>query len=133
MFNLTKSTHLPKNPQKISRNLSYNNINGCLNSTLFQTIALLDISNNELNCFSNDTFSNNPIIQLHLENNRFTQIPTQIGMLQSLNILDLSSNQIQTIPTQIGMLQSLRDLDLSSNQIQTIPTQIGMLTTLYTL
>lgn len=75
-------------------------------------------------------------------------IPTQIGDLTALEVLDLSGNQLTgSIPTQIGKLTALTELKLSGNQLGSgppsageargvftdIPTQIGDLTKLTTL
>ena len=75
-------------------------------------------------------------------------IPTQIGDLTGLKVLDLSGNQLTgSIPTQIGKLTALTELKLSGNQLGSgpptageargvftdIPTQIGYLTKLTTL
>ena len=75
-------------------------------------------------------------------------IPTQIGKLTGLKVLDLSGNQLTgAIPTQIGKLTALTELKLSGNQLGSgppaagearsvftdIPTQVGKLTKLTTL
>ena len=75
-------------------------------------------------------------------------IPTQIGKLTGLKVLDLSGNQLTgAIPTQIGNLTALTELKLSGNQLGSgppvageardlpadIPTQLGNLEKLTTL
>ena len=59
-------------------------------------------------------------------------IPTQIGDLTALEILDLRDNQLTgSIPTQIENLTALTALQLSGNQLTgSIPTQIEYLTAL---
>jgi Leucine-rich repeat (LRR) protein len=58
------------------------------------------------------------------------QIPSQIGLLTRLTVLDLDSNELTgTIPTQIGLLRGLLSLNLHDNGLfGTIPQQIGKLT-----
>lgn len=61
-------------------------------------------------------------------------LPSEIGLLTSLEILQLSRQPFLrgTIPTEIGQLTRLRHLDLSSSYMMsgTIPTEIGRLTNL---
>ena len=59
-------------------------------------------------------------------------IPTQIGDLTALEILDLRDNQLTgAIPTQIEKLTALTKLHLRDNQLTgSIPTQVGRLTAL---
>lgn len=63
------------------------------------------------------------------------KIPTQLGALRGLTVLNLSQNQLTgAIPTQIGDLAALENLDLGYNQLTgSIPTQVGKLRRLTTL
>jgi len=70
---------------------------------------------------------------LDLYNNELTgSIPTEIGLLTMLQILDLYINELTgSIPTEIGLLTMLDELYLDGNQLTgSIPTEIGLLTML---
>ena len=62
-------------------------------------------------------------------------IPTQIGRLASLRLLDASFNSISgTLPTQVGMLHQLRSLNIFHNRISgALPTQLAGCTSLLNL
>ena len=82
------------------------------------------------------TVSNNQVEGLVLHNNGLTgQIPTELGQLTNLVLLDFSSNQLSgAIPTELGQLTSLADLDFRKNQLSgMIPTELGQLTNLVLL
>ncbi|UOB16905.1 leucine-rich repeat domain-containing protein [Abyssalbus ytuae] len=70
------------------------------------------------------------IIKLNLFSNKLTSIPSEIGQLTSLKILDLSGNQLTSIPVEVGQLIGLEELHLYKNQLTSIPAQIGQLTNL---
>lgn len=58
-------------------------------------------------------------------------IPSWIGELISLKILDLSGNRIRgNIPDEIGLLYNLEKLDLSVNKFSRLPAAIGNLSSL---
>lgn len=59
-------------------------------------------------------------------------IPSELGLLKQLTILALSDNALSgTIPTQLQMLSRLRSLDLNRNTLTgSIPTHLGMPTQL---
>ena len=59
--------------------------------------------------------------------NQLLTLPTSIGNLKSLRILDLRNNQLTSLPNSIGNLQSLEELDLRHNEFITIPTIIRKL------
>ncbi|TFG03003.1 MAG: hypothetical protein EU542_03570 [Promethearchaeota archaeon] len=54
-------------------------------------------------------------------------VPSSIGHLTCLKVLNLSGNEIRTIPNFIFSLSNLQELDLSNNRIETIPTLISKL------
>ncbi|CAB9518932.1 expressed unknown protein [Seminavis robusta] len=60
------------------------------------------------------------------------QIPTEFGLLTSLEVLKLSHNQLTgEIPSDLGLLTSLDSLELDGNQLtNTVPSDFGLLTTL---
>ncbi|NJK99654.1 MAG: GTP-binding protein [Spirulinaceae cyanobacterium SM2_1_0] len=59
--------------------------------------------------------------ELDLAGQELTELPPEIGQLQSLQQLNLSGNQISEIPAALAQLQSLQQLNLWGNQIREIP------------
>lgn len=65
---------------------------------------------------------------LRLSNNKFKQLPPDIGRLACLESLALDGNDLGEIPPQIGNLTQPKDLDLDSNEhLKTLPKEIGQL------
>ena len=82
------------------------------------------------------TVENGAVTELLLVfNNLRGSIPSEIGDLTSLEILELYGNQLSSsIPSEIGNLTSLEVLWLTDNQLRgAIPSEIGDLTSLETL
>lgn len=76
------------------------------------------------------------VSELHLSDVGLkSTIPSAIGKLTSLAVLDLSKNSLSgTIPTNIGLLSSLNNLDLSNNElVGTLPTTLASLSQLQVL
>lgn len=55
------------------------------------------------------------------------ELPSSVGLLSSLQILDLGMTGISSIPEQIGKLISLRKLNLFRTKISSLPSSIGNL------
>jgi Leucine-rich repeat (LRR) protein len=71
------------------------------------------------------------VVQINLPNNNLEgNIPTEIGNLDSLSILDVSGNSINGIPPSIGNLKTLDTLALFGCPVNTLPPEIGSLTDL---
>ena len=68
--------------------------------------------------------------RLNLTELGLTELPPEIGQLQSLTALDLNDNQLTGLPREIGQLQSLTDLFLNNNQLTGLPREIGQLQSL---
>jgi Leucine-rich repeat (LRR) protein len=74
---------------------------------------------------------NSRVVQINLPyNNLVGNIPSEIGNLDSLSILDLSSNSINGIPSSIGNLITLDTLALFGCPINSLPPEIGGLSDL---
>ena len=61
----------------------------------------------------------NQLEELHLYDNRLTELPSEIGDLKELWRLDVSNNQLVSLPTSILKLNQLklRWLDVSGNPL----------------
>lgn len=116
-------------------NLSNNLFTGSLPTVFGQmpTLQRLDVSYNQLSGnipldFFGDssTEGGNMVVFRASSNNLIGQLPTQFGLMQTLNILALDDNGLDgTIPTEIGSLSRLQILDLSKNAFAgSIPTTI---------
>jgi internalin A len=70
---------------------------------------------------------------LDLSFKNITELPAEIGDLESLSVLDLSGNQLRDLPTAIINLPNLHKLYLSNNQLRELPTEICNLKNLHEL
>lgn len=79
------------------------------------------------------------LISLHISNevkatgSNLQTVPTEIGKLKNLKILELNTLQLTSIPREIWELTNLSALNLSGNEINSISNEIGSLTKLNTL
>ena len=79
------------------------------------------------------TVVSNRVTEIELQKNNLSgSIPSSLGNLTSLEILNLDTNQITgTIPTQLGDLENLQFLHLDGNKLTgPIPIELGNLTSL---
>ena len=67
---------------------------------------------------------------LNLDENQLTSVPAEIGQLATLESLDLYGNKLTSVPADIGQLTSLEELDLNCNQLTSVPAEIGQLAAL---
>ena len=54
----------------------------------------------------------------------FQKLPSKIGKLSKLRVLDLENNQLESLPQEIGLLSELQELNLASNCLSTLPKAI---------
>lgn len=141
-----------------SLNLAMNDLTGVIPTSIqsLSQLEKLSLGNNNLGGQVTIRSSLVMLKEFNVENNRFTSIGTEIGLLTSLRLLTMYDNDILddlptqignltmlerldlhknsligSIPTEVGRLLRLKDLDLSNNNItSTIPTEIGLLTNL---
>jgi hypothetical protein len=67
------------------------------------------------------------LTMLNLKFNDLIKLPKQIGNLTKLTMLSLENNQLITLPPEIGNLKELTVLGLENNQLITLPPEIGNL------
>ncbi|XP_044482780.1 receptor-like protein 7 [Mangifera indica] len=136
--------------------LSHNNFDGYLSARFFENLKAminLDEEKKKLNYMGSTIYRDSVEmvvkgIEIQLEkipttstnidfsnNNFHGEIPSSIGKLHSLRLLNLSHNTLTGhIPLSLGDLSALEALDLSSNKlVGVIPTQLVSLTFLSTL
>lgn len=102
---------------------------GCAQSGLLST--KMDLSGTALTKVSMNIFDRTDLTELNLSNNNLTDaLPSQIGQLRNLRILNASNNQMTGVPSEIGKLSKLEELDLSNNQLTGLPNELGNLTNL---
>lgn len=65
------------------------------------------------------------VVRLSLEN--ISLLPSIVGALRMLEILEVENGSVAIVPQEIGNLQNLKVLDLSDNQIQSLPDGITSL------
>ena len=64
---------------------------------------------------------------LNLARNHFAGLPSGIGALRMLEMVDLSHNRLREVPVCLLALGKLRQLCLGYNQIAALPTGLGRL------
>jgi Leucine-rich repeat (LRR) protein len=92
------------------------------------TSTALDLSNRGLKKVSMDVFDMTGLVELDLSGNELEgALPSELGRLVNLKILDASHNKMTGVPAEIGRLTSLETLDLSDNQLTGLPMELGNL------
>jgi len=92
---------------------------------------ILNLSGKGLTAVSMSVFSDTKIEELNLSNNALTgALPSQVGALRNLKVLNLSNNNFTGVPAEIGQLSKLEVLDLSNNKLTGLPNELGNLSNL---
>ncbi|PON59882.1 Ubiquitin domain containing protein [Parasponia andersonii] len=71
--------------------------------------------------------------QLHVANNKLTDLPNEIGLLRQLEVLKVNSNRISKVPASIGDCSALIEVDLTANLFSELPDTCGNLHNLKSL
>lgn len=100
-------------------------------TSVFSDKTKLDLSGKNLERVSLDVFNQKGLEELNVSNNNLTgALPSQIGQLTNLRILNASGNNMTGVPAEIGKLTKLQELNLSNNQLTGLPMELGNLTAL---
>lgn len=87
----------------------------------------MDLSGQGLRVLATPLFKYDFLCELYIASNKITQLPTAIGQLRHLKLLDASNNQLTQLPVELGMCVYLKNLLLFDNNIQTLPVELGSL------
>ncbi len=69
--------------------------------------------------------------ELNISNNSITSLPSEIGELSKLRILNVSNNLLTgALPAEIRKITNLKELIASNNRLTGIPAEIGQLSNL---
>lgn len=60
-------------------------------------------------------------------------MPSEIGQLKNLEVLDLSNNELTKLPKEIGYLERLVELSIAHNRLKKLPDWLGNLMNLHSL
>lgn len=95
---------------------------------------ILDLSRKSLTKVDMSVFDKTGLEELNLSFNGLTgALPSQLGKLKDLRVLNASNNKMTGVPAEIGQLQNLEVLDLSNNQLTGLPNELANLKNLKTL
>ncbi|EPX71942.1 CCR4-Not complex subunit Ccr4 [Schizosaccharomyces octosporus yFS286] len=92
-----------------------------------QDWTCLDLGGIGLRNVSTDLFKFSFLTELYINHNKLSRLPSEIGKLRNLVILDASGNNIKAIPPELGLLTELREVLLFDNMIAVIPPELGTL------
>jgi len=104
-----------------------------VDKTPIKNSASLDLSGRNLDKLDMAIFNRSELESLNVSNNNLSgALPSQIGNLKKLKILDASDNNFTGIPAEVGHLSQLEILDFSNNNLTGLPYELGNLQNLKT-
>lgn len=104
---------------------------GAGNTANVNTDTILDLSGQGLTKVPEYIFSRTNLEELNLSNNSLGgALPSQVGNLQKLKVLNLSNNKFTGVPAEVGRLGNLEVLNLSNNELTGLPMELGNLSKL---
>ena len=92
--------------------------------SLFETLEVLDLSNNPLSDLPNDFSRLHKLKILFLTDCNFATFPSQLAKCRSLEMIAFKNNHMTTIP-EGSFPRKLRWLILTNNKINSLPASIG--------
>jgi len=99
---------------------------------LADTLEILDLSNNQLNCLPADFGRLQQLKVVFLSNNQFKQLPEVLSDCPKLEMIGFKANAITDV-SESALPTTTRWLILTDNQIQKLPDSIGELVRLQKL
>ena len=115
----------------VELDVSFNSLSYLPTNIGFELVNLkkLSINLNKIRSLPTSIGEMRSLCLLDAHFNELRGLPFAIGRLTNLEILNLSSNfsDLAELPETIGDLTSLRELDLSNNQISALPDSFGRL------
>ncbi len=93
---------------------------------LVDTLEILDLSNNQLDCLPADFGRLQQLKVVFLSNNQFKQLPVVLSDCPKLEMIGFKANSIVDVP-ESALPKTTRWLILTDNQIQKLPDSIGEL------
>jgi len=100
--------------------------------TLADTLEILDLSNNQLDCLPTDFGRLQQLKVVFLSNNQFKQLPDVLSDCPKLEMIGFKANTITDV-SESALPKTTRWLILTDNQIQKLPDSIGKLAQLQKL
>lgn len=103
-----------------------------------KNLKLLDISNNKIGSDGHGYITEaiaeaHSLVELRASGNMIVSLPSSIGDLKNLEVIDLRDNRISELPDRFGCMSKLLKLNLDQNQLKDVPICIGNLTRLMEL
>jgi len=87
----------------------------------------IDLSGQGLRVLSAPIFNYIFLKELYVASNKLGYLPSTIGELRHLTLLDVSNNQLSQLPPELGMCVYLKQLLLFDNNIRSLPSELGSL------
>ena len=88
----------------------------------------LDLSSQGLEKLPSYVLSRTGLEELDISNNKLTDaLPSEMGKLKKLKVLNASNNLMTGVPAEIGHLPDLEVLDLSNNKLTGLPYELANL------
>ncbi|OFZ26768.1 MAG: hypothetical protein A2381_06410 [Bdellovibrionales bacterium RIFOXYB1_FULL_37_110] len=95
---------------------------------LIETLKTIKIKNTKLQELSDDLeVKCLELENLQLNNNQLSKLPTWLGKLEKLTLLDAAKNHLSSLPESFAKLKKLKRLNLDSNHFETAPSSLLVL------